>query len=163
MGRAIACNELFDQRPVILLEDKQAFWQMTHEYVENVAASIALAITNDRATGRIYNLGEATTPTLLQRIQLLGRIVGWDGEVVRLPTEKLPAHLQMNLQWQYHFATDTGQIREELGYVEPISVEEALRRTIAWEKDNLLDSNRTELLEQYHAEAAVMTQSSTGE
>ncbi|NES98419.1 MAG: hypothetical protein F6K32_25225 [Desertifilum sp. SIO1I2] len=43
----------------------------------------------------------------------------------------------MNLQWRYHLAIDTTRFREELGYIEPIAEEEALQRTIAWERENL--------------------------
>lgn len=35
--------------------------------MDNIAAAIALAVTDNRAAGRIYNLGEPTTPTLLVR------------------------------------------------------------------------------------------------
>lgn len=145
-------QRMFDGRPVILLEDKQACWQFTHGYVENVAAAIALAITDNRAAGGIYNLGEPVTPTQLERIQQLGNIVGWSGEIATLPKEELPPHLQMNFQWQYHLVTDTSRIRSELGYVEPIANREALRRTIAWERSNLTESANTEQLNQYFAE-----------
>jgi nucleoside-diphosphate-sugar epimerase len=111
--------------------------RFSHGYVEHVAAAIALAVTDDRAAGRIYNLGEASTPTLLERIQTLGNLVDWHGEIVTLPGDQLPSHLQMNLQWQYHLATDTTRFREELGYVEPMTKEEALRQTIDWEQENL--------------------------
>jgi nucleoside-diphosphate-sugar epimerase len=95
----------------------------------NVAAAIALAVTDNRATGRIYNLGEPATPTQLERIQQLGNVAGWSGEIVTLSKEKLPLHLQMNFQWQYHLAINTNRIREELGYVELIATQEPLRRS----------------------------------
>lgn len=100
-------------------------------------SSDALAVTDDRAAGRIYNLSEASTPTLLERIQRLGNLVDWHGEIVTLPKDQLPSHLQMNLQWQYHLAIDTTRFRAELGYVEPILEEDALRQTIAWEQENM--------------------------
>ncbi|KAM3094382.1 NAD-dependent epimerase/dehydratase family protein [Phormidesmis sp. 146-12] len=127
---------MFGQQP-ILLEEEQARWRFSHGYVENIAAAIALAVTDARTAGRIYNLGEASTPTLLERIQRLGNLVNWHSEIVTLPKDQLPAHLQMNLQWQYHLAIDTTRFREELGYVEPIPEKEALQQTIAWEQDNL--------------------------
>ncbi|WP_339383384.1 hypothetical protein [Oculatella sp. LEGE 06141] len=98
-------QQMFDQQP-ILLGEKQARWRFSHGYVENVAAAIALAVTNDRATGRVYNVGESRTPTLLERIQTLGRLVDWHGEMVILPKDQLPSRLQMNLQWQYYLAID---------------------------------------------------------
>lgn len=61
----------------------------------------------------------------------------WHGEIITLPKDQLPSHLQMNLQWQYHLAIDTTRLREELGYVEPIPESEALRQTITWEQENL--------------------------
>ncbi|MDI9636282.1 hypothetical protein QM565_11010 [Geitlerinema splendidum] len=61
----------------------------------------------------------------------------WHGEIITLPKDQLPSHLQMNLQWQYHLAIDTTRLREELGYVEPIPEAEALRQTITWEQENL--------------------------
>jgi len=64
-------------------------------------------------------------------------------------------HLQMNLQWQYHLATDTARFREELGYVEPIAEQEALRQTIVWEQDNLTATS-TEQLNDYLAEDKAM-------
>ncbi|MBI4779784.1 MAG: NAD-dependent epimerase/dehydratase family protein [Oscillatoriophycideae cyanobacterium NC_groundwater_1537_Pr4_S-0.65um_50_18] len=129
-------QQMVDQQP-ILLEEEQARWRFSHGYVENIAAAIALAVTDDRAAGRIYNLGEASTPTLLERIQTLGNLVNWHGEIVTLPKDQLPSHLQMNLQWQYHLAMDTTRLREELGYVEPIPEAEALQQTIAWEQENM--------------------------
>lgn len=109
--------------------------------MENIAAAIALAVTDDRAAGCIYNLGEASTPALLERIQRLGNLVNWHGEIVTLPKDQLPSHLQMNLQWQYHLAMDTTRFREELGYVELIPEAEALRQTIAWEQENMTAAN----------------------
>lgn len=137
-------QQMFDQQP-ILLEEEQAQWRFSHGYVENIAAAIALAVTDDRAARRIYNLGEASTPTLLERIQRLGNLVNWHGKIVTLPKDQLPSHLQMNLQWQYHLAIDTTRFREELGYVEPVAEEEALQQTIAWEQENLTATNSEQL------------------
>ncbi|NJR51070.1 MAG: NAD-dependent epimerase/dehydratase family protein [Leptolyngbyaceae cyanobacterium CSU_1_3] len=151
-------QRMVDQRPTILLETGQANWYWSHGYVENVAAAIALAITDDRATGRIYNLGEPATPTHLPRLQQLGQVIGWKGEIISVAKEKLPNHLQMNLQWRYHLAIDTSRIRDELGYVEPIATEEALQRTISWEQSNLADSTSTELIEQYRIEDEILAE-----
>jgi hypothetical protein len=34
----------------------------------------------------------------------------------------------------------TARIRRELGFVEPVGLDEALRRTVAWERDNPPDN-----------------------
>ena len=47
---------------------KQPQWRWTHGYVENVAAAVVLAATHPAASGRIYNVGEASTPTVAERL-----------------------------------------------------------------------------------------------
>jgi nucleoside-diphosphate-sugar epimerase len=130
-------QRMVDERPFILLGETQAQWRWTHGYVENVAAAIALAATDEQAAGRIYNIGEREPPTEAKRVQKLAEIVGWTGEVVELPTEELPDHLQAPFNWQYELATDTSRFRDELGYSEPVSWEEALEQTVAWEQMNV--------------------------
>jgi uncharacterized protein YbjT (DUF2867 family) len=48
-----------DGRSAILLEKGMASWRWTHGYVEDVAAAVALAVMDERAAGRTYNVGEA--------------------------------------------------------------------------------------------------------
>jgi nucleoside-diphosphate-sugar epimerase len=133
-------KRMVDERPFILLGERQAQWRWTHGYVDNVAAAIALAATDEQAAGGVYNVGERETPTEAQRVRTLADIVGWTGEVVELPHEELPDHLQAPFNWKYELATDTSRIRDELGYSEPLSWEEALKQTVAWEQANMLKS-----------------------
>jgi len=130
-------QRMVDECPFILLGETQAQWRWTHGYVENVAAAIAFAATYEQAAGRTYNVGERETPTEAKRVQKLAEIVGWTGEVVELPNEELPDHLQAPFNWQYELATDTSRFRDELGYSEPVSWEEALEQTVAWEQMNV--------------------------
>jgi nucleoside-diphosphate-sugar epimerase len=130
-------KRMADERPAILIGEGQARWRWTHGYVENVAEAIALAVTEPQAAGNVYNVGEEATPTEAERVRKLGEVVGWTGEVVELPQENLPDHLQSPFDWQYELATDTGRIREELGYREPVSWTEALEQTVEWEQSDL--------------------------
>ena len=123
-----------DGRPALLMDARQARWRWTHGYVENVAAAIAHAATDERAAGQVVNVGEATTPTAAERVEALGRVVGWAGEVVPLPAEQLPEHLHAPFDWHYELATDTRRLYGALGFEAPVSFEEALRRTAAWER-----------------------------
>jgi nucleoside-diphosphate-sugar epimerase len=58
------------------------------------------------------------------------------GGVVALPAVKLPPHLVLPIHFEQHIEYDTWRLRRELGYEEPVSEEEALDRTIAWERAN---------------------------
>jgi nucleoside-diphosphate-sugar epimerase len=122
-----------DRRPVILIDRLQAAWRWTHGYVEDVAAAIALAVTDDRAVDRVYNVGEAETPTIAERIRRIGELIGWKGTVVPLSRELLPGHLRSPYEATQDLVTDTRRIRAELNYRETASEVEGLRRTIAWE------------------------------
>jgi len=121
-----------DRRPAILLDEAQARWRWSHDYVENVAAAITLAITDNRASGRIYNIGEESVPTTADRVRMLAKLVGWTGEIVALPQTALPSYLRDAYNYSQDLAYDTSRIRSELGYRESVSVDEGLRRTIAW-------------------------------
>ncbi len=131
-GSSAHLKRMDDGRPAILLDENQALWRWSHGYVENVAAAITLAITDDRASGRIYNVGEESVPTTAERVRLLAKQVGWTGQIVTLPRASLPPHLRDAYHYSQDLAYDTSRIRSELGYKETVSVDEGLRRTIAW-------------------------------
>jgi nucleoside-diphosphate-sugar epimerase len=109
-------------------------WSATRGYVEDVGAAIALAATSDAAIGRIYNVGEPEAPTELAWAQHVARVAGWDGELVQLPDDAIPAHLRIPGNAAQHWVADTSRIRRELGFAERVSRDEAIRRTIAWER-----------------------------
>src|SRR5262249_21512873 len=123
-----------DGRPAILLGAQRAGWRWTRGYVENIASAIALAAFSERATGRIYNVGEPTALTEREWVRSTPQAAGWTGSVIAIPDDELPKHLQMPLDWRHDCDGATGRIREELGYHELVPLEEALTRTVAWER-----------------------------
>ena len=82
-----------DGRPAILLQESQAGWRWTKGYVENLVTAVVLAVTDERAAGRIYNVGECETLTWAEWVWAIGSAAGWDGEVVVVPRDHLPKHL----------------------------------------------------------------------
>ncbi len=129
-------KRIVDGRQAILFEEKLARWRAPRGYVENVAAAIAMAATDDRAAGRIYNVGERDSVAELEWARRIADQMEWHGRFVVLPRERMPPHLMMPGNFDQHWATDTGRIRAELGYHEPIAKDEAIRRTIEWERAN---------------------------
>jgi nucleoside-diphosphate-sugar epimerase len=125
-----------DARPVILFETKHAAWQGPYGFVENVADAIALAATSDRAAGRVYNVAEPERLTEIERTRHVADIVGWSGALLALPADRVPPHLQWPGNLDQHWTVDSTRIREELGYREPVSHGEAIRRTVDWERAN---------------------------
>jgi nucleoside-diphosphate-sugar epimerase len=125
-----------DHRPFILVGIRQAGWGFTHGYVENVAAATVLAITNPIAVGRIYNVGDAVTPPWADWIRRVGSACGWGGKVAVIPDEQLPSHLSEDLDFSQDWVVDTRRIRNELGYAEYISPDDAMRRAVQWERQH---------------------------
>jgi nucleoside-diphosphate-sugar epimerase len=120
-----------DGRPAILLGEKMAAWRSSWGFVDDVAAAVALAVTDERAAGRIYNVGEAAHPSMAELIQEIAGYTGWPGRIVVVPDDALPTSGNR----EQHLVVDTARIRTELGFTEPVAREEALRQTIAWERE----------------------------
>ena len=125
-----------DRRPAILIDRGVAGMLAIREYVENVAAAIALAVTDDRAAGRIYNVGDAEPLTEGEWVRLVAHEAGWEGAIVALPSAALPAHLRTSADTRQDLFASSVRLRRELGYVPPVERAEGLRRTIAWERAN---------------------------
>ncbi len=123
-----------DGRPAILLGEGMANWRWTHGYVEDVASAIALAVTDERAADRVYNVGEAEPLPWAEWVREIGLAAGWDGKVVAVPEDRLPEHLDWGLNTEQHWFVDTSRIRHELGYAEEVPRQDALQRTVAWER-----------------------------
>jgi len=129
-------KRMTDGRRTMLLEKKHARWRWTRGYVENAARAIALALIDDRATGRIYNIGEPDALTESEWVACIGRAADWHGEVVELPKDAMPEHLVAPYNFDHHLSADTSLIRNELGYSEQVSLDEAMQETVAWERSH---------------------------
>lgn len=123
-----------DGRTAILMGEGQAAWRWTKGYVENLALAAVLAVTEERSAGRIYNVGERETLTWAEWVRAIGRAAGWDGEVVSVPRDRLPEYLTSEDNTDQDLVVDSTRIRQELGYEESVARDEALRRTVGWER-----------------------------
>ena len=125
-----------DGRRAIIFEEQWAAWRAPRGYVENVAAAIALAAVDARAAGRIYNVAETPAFSELEWARKIAAAAGWPGRFVVLPRERAPKHLVFPGNPAQHWEVDSSRIRRELGYREPVAIDQAIRRTIEWERSN---------------------------
>lgn len=88
-------------------------WRWTHGFIDNVAAAIALAVTDRRAVGHIFNIGEATTPTMAERLSWLPGL-----DVAPLPDD--------GKDFRQDIAYDTSKIRDVLGFKEVVDERAAM-------------------------------------
>lgn len=75
-----------------------------------------------------------TAPTFSSR--QIGNAVNWRGDVITLPAERMPTHLRAFGNPHQHWVVDTTKIRQELSYHEVVPRQQALSRTIEWERAN---------------------------
>lgn len=125
-----------DRRPAILLDEGTAVWRCSRGYVDNVAAAIARAAVDPRAAGRVYNVADATPTATSDWVRLIARATGWGGEIVIVPRSSLPAHLDQGIDPANHLEIDASRIGSELGHIDPVPVEEAVRLAVEWERAN---------------------------
>jgi nucleoside-diphosphate-sugar epimerase len=124
-----------DGRPAILLDERLARFRWSRGYVENVAAAVVLAATDDRARGHTYNVAECHTAPWEEWLRNVADVCGWRGEIVALPAERLPESLQFPVPPGQDLYASSERIRDELGYTEPIDLGEGLRRAVQWERE----------------------------
>jgi nucleoside-diphosphate-sugar epimerase len=126
-----------DGRKQIIFADDVAPLRMPRGYVEDVGAAIALAATSPQAAGRVYNVCETDFFGELDWARKIAASTGWQGKFVVLPLYRTPWHLLLPGNTAQHVVASSERIRQELGYCELLPREEAIRRTIEWERANL--------------------------
>jgi len=126
-----------ENRPAIVLPESIAQWRGSYGYVENVAYALALAATNERAKGRIYHVVDAEVLTEAERLSRVGRVAGWQGKIVTVAREYLPMDWNLPYNTAQHWFVDPTRIRQELGYSEVVTLENALTTTIDWQRSHL--------------------------
>ena len=127
-------KRITDGRRAILMSAGAAAFRSSRTHVDNAAHAVALAATDDRAAGRVYNVGEPEAIAWSDWAREIGRLMSWGGQLVIGASDQMPAHLRDSRPdvWDHHLVADTSRIRRELGYREVVDREEGLRRTLAW-------------------------------
>jgi UDP-glucose 4-epimerase len=91
-------------------------------YVANAVQAVLRAADAPAASGRVYNIGNGETTTILELVRRLGQIIGGERE----PTHTSPRPGDVR-----HSQADISRARRELGYEPNVSFVEGLRRTVA--------------------------------
>jgi nucleoside-diphosphate-sugar epimerase len=109
----------------VVIGARMAPWRWTHGYVEDIAHAIGLAITRPAPRGRVYNVGEADTPSAVDRLRAVV------GEVTIVADDRVPDDLAIPVANPIDLVLDSSRIRGELDYREQVDAATAIARTIA--------------------------------
>ena len=102
-------------------------------YAENAAHAVLLAIDQPEAShGRRYLVADQALHSLRQRVEAVAAHLGHRFELVDMPYDwARPCHPL----WRHTRESrviDSGRIRRELAYVDPVAAPEALARSVDW-------------------------------
>ena len=112
----------------IVIDEAMAKWRWTRGWAEDCAGAIVHAAFDERAAGRTYNVGELDAPSEEEWLRLLSGIARWNGRIEKR------SGLAPPLDFRFHLQTDTRRIREEIGWRERVTREEALAALLAWRR-----------------------------
>lgn len=124
-----------DQRPAIVLEEGYADWRSTYGFVDNVAACLAQACLDPRATGRVYNVADWDL-SMEELARAVAADTGWRGRIVRRAQEALPTSLHAGIETSQSLVVSGARIAAELDLGPRVPLAEAIARTVAWERLN---------------------------
>jgi nucleoside-diphosphate-sugar epimerase len=127
-------QRMVDGRGSIFVSESEAKWRATHDYVENVAAAVAHAAVHPEAAHQTFNVGEAATPTMRERLEDFARVAEWRGTIEVLSDADTPQALRPPYPLHNDLVLDTSQIRLKLAFATPVPYDTRLRRTLEWER-----------------------------
>jgi nucleoside-diphosphate-sugar epimerase len=111
----------------------------SHIYSENAAHALLLAVDNPgAAAGKRYNCADDQQVDQRQLIEIAGRALGVELEVVSIPDVESAQGALISVA-AYHRLVDTSLIRADLGYRDLVPAVEAITRTVLWYRDNPLE------------------------
>ncbi len=111
-------------------------------FAENVAHGVMLAVDQPQASaGEIYNICDNQVLYNLQWVKKLCDLMQHEFELIDVPFSFLPEGFRATppqLLYRHHCVMDISKIKQQLGYQDIVSVDEALERTVKWYSDNPL-------------------------
>lgn len=125
-----------DRRPYIILPEKQATMRALRGYVEDMAEAIALCVTREEAANRTYHAAYQENFTEQAFAELVAEAAGWTGDIINVSETEMPSAWNTDVNPAQDWSADSSRIRQELGYREVVPLQEAVRRTVAWERAN---------------------------
>jgi len=96
----------------------------------NLAHVVTLALELGQP-GRIYNAGDDAQFNVRQITEMIGYALSHEWEIVSVPAEAWPWGTPYSL-YQGHLLLDTTRVKEELGYRDLVTPQEALRVTVEY-------------------------------
>jgi UDP-glucuronate 4-epimerase len=99
-----------------------------YTYIDDLIDGI-LGVLHHHRGFEVYNLGESKTTTLNELIGLIEKHLGKKAKIERMPTQ--PGDVSITY-------ADIDKAKMKLGYHPKVSMEEGIKRSVEWYKENKL-------------------------
>ena len=128
-------RRILDGRKSLLMPDGGLILR-SRLFADNAAHAVLLTVSKaERGRGQVYHVAdEPPELTLGQTVTAMAKILGREVELINCPGWL--GHRIYGSQAINHRLLDTSKIREELGYRNQVDIEDALKRTVGWWKEN---------------------------
>ena len=111
-------------------------------FSENMAHAIMLAVEQPEASaGQIYNICDARLQYNREWVDAVSQCMGHQFETVAIPFEFLPPGFRATppqLLYRHHWVPSIQKAKDQLGYQDPFSFEDAIEQTVRWYHDHPL-------------------------
>ncbi len=131
-----------DGRNTLVMSQEQAHWTAPRGFVDNMGEAIALAAYHPEAAGTVFHVADAESLTELEWTEAVLKAAGSSIQVRVLPSDELPEGLKNKPLASIEL--DSNKIRKHLGFEEIVGFEEGLKRTVAWQLDNMPEASHAE-------------------
>jgi len=118
-------DALNDSDGRVVLANDWASFRWGYGYVDEVADSLLLCSSDSRPGNHVYNVGYPTGTSTIELYGIVGEIIGWHGTI-----EVSDEEPSGSSNYSQHLYSLSSRIREELGYSETVSFEDAIKLTI---------------------------------
>lgn len=106
----------------VKMHPEEVNWRFSRSFNKNCAYAISLGI--GCSGNHVYNVAEPIHYTEEEWCRIIGRHLGWEGEIV------YDESIELNGDGNQEYFVDSELIRNELGYYEKYDCDEGLRRNI---------------------------------
>lgn len=124
-------NAMLNGSNPVPFDGAAAKWKGCWGYIENVVSAIVAAVTDLRATGRVYNIGDADSSTFLELLQIMREVTRARGDLLAVDRRSLPDELLVAPNPEQNWDLDTSRIRTDLGFTDPFDRVRALNEVLA--------------------------------
>ena len=109
-------------------------WRWTHSHVRDVAHAVVLAAESSREGFYLFNVGEAQTPTMRERVADIARVAGHD--VCFEESDAIDEAFALLGQLPNDIVVSSERLRRELAFEEITTDVERLRDLVRWLRDS---------------------------